>query len=329
MKVLVTGGGGFLGFAIVQLLVQEGYEVVTYSRGSYDALAKLGVTQFQGTLSDYEQLCSAIQGCEAVFHVAAKTGFGGTYDSFHEVNVIGTSNILRACRKYHMHYLIYTSSASVVFDRGSGGIDEHQPYPKIFEAFYPQTKAIAEESVLYASGPELVTCSLRPHLIWGPGDPHYLPKLNDRQQKGKLYLPGKGANLVDHTYIDNAAAAHLQVLEMMQKNPAVVSGKAYFITQDEPMAIRTFIDRLLDCGGLPPISKSIHPRVALLAGWLVQTLFKWFRLNSEPPVTVFLVKQFLMSHWFDISAAKRDFGYIPKVSTEEGMMRLKAWFNTK
>lgn len=323
MKVFVTGGGGFLGFAIVQQLVREGYEVVTYSRGKHEALAKTGIVHHQGSISDFISLKTAMQGCEAVFHVAAKVRLWGNYESFYETNVIGTEHILKACIELRIRYLVYTSSASVIYQGSSEGKNENLPYPEKFDASYPRTKAMAEQLILKANSSKLVTCSLRPHLVWGPGDPHLLPALLARQRRGQLRLPGKKEYLIDTTYVDNAAGAHLQAFKMMQTNPALVAGKAYFLSDDEPVTIRIFINRLLEASGLPPVKKTVNPELALVAGWLFQNIFQLFNISSEPPVTVFLAKQLSQSHWYDISAAKRDFGYSPAVSIDEGMNRLK------
>jgi nucleoside-diphosphate-sugar epimerase len=325
MKVFVTGGGGFLGFAIVQQLAKEGFDVVTYSRVKHEALEKMGIVHHQGSLTDLTSLKAAMHGCEAVFHVAAKTGIWGSYKSFYETNVIGTENVLRTCRELSIPHMVYTSSASVVFRNGSEGKNESLPYPEKFDAYYPQSKAIAERAVIKANGPDLITCSLRPHLVWGPGDPHFLPRLFNRQRKGLLRLLGHEQYRVDTTYVDNAANAHLQALKAMLTNPSSIAGKAYFLSQDEPITIEAFINLLLHTGGLPPVSKTMNPRIAIFAGWLFQNLYKLFSINSEPPLTVFLAKQLSSSHWYDISAAKRDFGYTPAISIDEGMKRLKIW----
>lgn len=325
MKVFVSGGGGFLGQAIVKQLVKEAYEVVSYSRSKYEALEKLGVTHQQGNLTDYEQLKIAMEGCEAVFHAAAKLGIWGSYASFYEANVSGTENILKACLELEIPYLIYTSSPSVVYDGGSEGKDESMPYPSKFDTFYPETKALAEKAVLEANGQSLISCSLRPHLIWGVGDPHFLPRLVERRRKDKLRILGTGKYLLDTTYVENAARAHLQAFDAMRINPESVAGKAYFLSDDEPIAIRMFIDRLLATKGLSPVEKTLHPRIALFAGYLLERTYRLLGIKSEPPITLFLAKQLSSPHWYDISAAKRDFGYEPAVSIDEGMKRLDDW----
>lgn len=325
MKVFVTGGGGFLGLVLVRQLLEAGYEVVTYSRKSYKALDKLGVTHFQGDLVDFPALKRAMNGCEAVFHTAAKVGIWGDYKDFHYINVIGTKHVLGACEELEIRYLVFTSSPSVVYEDKAEGSDESLPYPKKFDAYYPQTKAVAEQEVLNANDASLTTCALRPHLIWGPGDVHFVPRLFEKRRKGKLRLLGAGEHLVDTIYVDNAARAHIQAFEAMLKEPDSVGGKAYFLSQDQPITIQEFMNRLLSTGDLPPVDKTINTRVALFAGWLLQTVYKLFRIKSEPQVTLFVAKQLSSPHWYNISAAKRDFGYKPEVSIDEGMKLLKKW----
>jgi nucleoside-diphosphate-sugar epimerase len=145
------------------------------------------------------------------------------------------------------------------------------------------------------------------------------------QRKRKLRIIGTGEHLIDTIYIDNAALAHVQAFETMLKKPHAIGGKAYFLSQDQPISIREFIDQLLNTAGLPPVRKTMSPRLALFAGWLLPKVYKLFRVKKEPPLSLFVVKHLLNAHWYDISAAKRDFGYVPFISIEEGMRRLKEW----
>jgi nucleoside-diphosphate-sugar epimerase len=326
MKLFVTGGSGFLGLAIVRQLCDKGHEVVTYSRNKHHSLDELGVRQFQGDLSDYGLIKHAMKGCEAVFHVGAKTGLWGKYKDFYLANVLGTENVLQACRELHVKYLIFTSSASVVYNsKNSEGHDENLPYPEKFRAYYPQTKAIAEKLVIASNDALLKTVCLRPHLIWGPEDPHFLPRLFEKSKRGKLRILGSSLNRVDCTYIDNAAKAHLQVLNQLLLNPARVNGKAYFISQDDPIPIAEFINKLLASGELPPVTKRLSPGIARFAGWFLERLHRIFGISTEPVITFFLAQQLSTSHWYDISASKQDFGYSAEVSLEKGMERLREW----
>lgn len=321
--ILVTGGGGFLGSAIVRMLVAGGEAVRTYSRSSYAHLAQLGVEQIQGDLADPQGLVKACRNVEAVFHVAAKPGIWGNYQSFYTPNVVGTRNVIEACRLNDVQRLIYTSSPSVIFDgKDMQGIDESVPYPETFHAHYPRTKALAEQLVLDTARNGLPAVALRPHLIWGPEDNHLVPRILARA--ARLRRVGEGTNLVDTIYIDNAAYAHLLAEATLKDNPAL-SGKVYFISQDCPIALWEMIDLILAAGGKPPVKKSIPPAAAFLAGAVCEGFFKLFQIKKEPPMTRFVARELATSHWFNITAAKKDLGYKPLVSMQEGLRRLAAW----
>ena len=328
MKILVTGGGGFLGFAIVRQLRTQGHEIVSFSRHKYPYLDELGVIQYQGDLLDFELLKQAMEGCVAVFHVAAKVGMWGKFEDFFLINVKGTENVLKACRDQGIRYLVFTSSPSVVFDgKDSEGEDESLPYPKKFTAFYPQTKAMAEQIIKDANDASLKTVSLRPPLIWGPGDQRLLPRLIETAKKGKLRIIGDGSNKVDCIFIENAAKAHTKVLEQMIKDPSPIEGKVFFISQGNPIPMAELINKLLATHGLSPVSNRLSPVIAQFVGRVLETIYRFLGKSSEPIITLFLAQQLSAAHWYDISAAKRDFGYQAAVSIEEGMGQLKDWLS--
>ena len=329
MRALVTGGGGFLGKAIVKLLVERGDEVRSFSRNEHAALKELGVAHFCGELSDTEAVKQAVEGCEIVYHVAAKAGVWGPYEEFYRANVLGTQNVIDACRQYGIRKLVYTSSPSVVFDgTDMEGVDESVPYPDHFEAFYPQTKAEAEQLVLKANDQQLATVALRPHLIWGPEDNHLVPRILDRGAKGALRRIGTRDCLADTIYIDNAALAHLQAADQLDIGSAV-AGNTYFLTQGEPLPIWDIVDRILDAGGIPPVTGTISPKLAYGIGWILEKSYGLLGIKSEPRMTRFVAKELSTAHWFNISAARNDFGYVPHVSFDEGMTRLKDWLSDR
>jgi nucleoside-diphosphate-sugar epimerase len=326
MMALVTGGGGFLGGAIVRRLRDRGDHVHSFSRRRYPELDALGVTQHQGDIADPIAVSRAAAGCDIVFHVAAKAGVGGRYRDYHRANVLGTANILTACRHHGISRLVYTSSPSVVFDgRDMAGVNESVPYPSHYDAAYPQTKAIAERMVLRANGVALATVSLRPHLIWGPGDNHLIPRILARARAGRLHRIGTESKLIDSVYIDNAADAHLLAADHLAPG-SPIAGKTYFITQGEPVPLWDLVNRILHAAGLGPVTRSIPPRLAFGVGWLMEVIYAIFRPHEEPPLTRFMARELTTAHWFDISAARRDLGYEPKVSLEEGLNRLAASF---
>jgi 2-alkyl-3-oxoalkanoate reductase len=325
MKALVTGGGGFLGKAIVKLLRGQGAEVRSFSRSEYPELTALGVEHFRGELADAAAVAGAAQGCDIVFHVAAKAGVWGPYHEFYQTNVVGTRNVIDACRADSIRKLVYTSSPSVVFNgQDMEGVDESVPYPDHFEAFYPQTKAEAEQLVLAANDAELATVALRPHLIWGPEDNHLVPRILERGRNKALRRIGRRPCLVDTLYIDNAALAHMQAAEHLAID-SPVAGKAYFLAQGEPLPVWDVVDRILAAGGLPPVSGSVPTNLAYAIGWLSEKIYTLLRLQGEPRMTRFVARELSTAHWFDLSAARRDFGYQPQVTFDEGMQRLAAW----
>jgi nucleoside-diphosphate-sugar epimerase len=322
MRALVTGGGGFLGGAIVRRLLDRGIEVRSFSRKPHESLTALGVEQRQGDLDDMNAVMEAVEGCDPVFHVAAKAGVWGPFALYYRPNVIGTQYVLQACRLHGVRRLVYTSTPSVVFaGHDIEGGNESLPYPKRFETHYAATKATAEQLVLNSNGPDLATVALRPHLIWGPGDNHLLPRLYDRARKGQLRRVGIVPKRVDTIYVDNAADAHLQAFDRLAPG-APPAGRAYFISQGEPTPLWELIDRLLAAAGLPPVRRTISPGLAYAAGWTLETVYALLSRPEEPRMTRFLARQLSTAHWFDISAARRDLGYSPAVSTEEGLRRL-------
>lgn len=325
MKVLVTGGGGFLGEAIIRQLVARGTQVRSLARNRYPALADLDVEQSAGDLSDPDAVRQAARDCELVYHVAAKAGIWGSFADYWRINVLGTRNVLEACRALGIGRLVYTSSPSVVFDGGDlAGVDERVPYPSRFKAYYPQTKAVAEQEVLAANGPDLATVALRPHLIWGPGDNHLVPRILSKGRSGRLRRIGNAPCLIDSIYIDNAADAHVQAADALD-SASPVAGRAYFLSNDDPRPLWEIVNAILRAGGLPPVTRSVPRGLALTAGALCEQLYRILRLSGEPPMTRFLASELSTSHWFDIRAARRDFGYQPRVSIDEGMERLAAW----
>jgi nucleoside-diphosphate-sugar epimerase len=324
-SVLVTGGSGFLGLAIVRALAARGDRVRSYSRSPHAELQALGIEQICGDIADLQALERACVGMEAVFHTAAKPPPWGRAADYDRTNVLGTQNVIAACRNVRVPRLIHTSTPSVIFDgHDLEGVDESVPYPARHTAAYAATKALAEQRVIAAADDRLRTIVLRPHEIWGPGDPHFVPRIIARA--GRLRRIGNGRNRVDTTYIDNAAEAHLLAADALKTNPGL-SGRVYFISQGDPIPAWDMIDAILRAAGLGPVRGHVPHRLAWTLGLVFEKLYLWLNLSGEPPMTRFVADALAKAHWFDIGAARRDLEYAPKVTTAEGLQRLGAWLN--
>ena len=328
-QVLVTGGGGFLGKAIATQLINRRLKVRSIARGCYPELADIGVDSIRGDLTNIEDVKHVCAGCAVVFHVAGKPGIWGKYEDFHNANVVATENVLTACREMKVPRLVYTSSPSVIFNgKDMENADESAPYPDHYETHYPKTKAIAERLVLAANSQELSTVSLRPHLIWGPGDNHIAPRMVEAARAGRLRIIGENKNKVDAVYVDNAAEAHLLAAERLAPG-SPCAGKAYFISNGDPRPLFDIVNMILVAAGEKPVTQTIPPSIAWAIGACMEFGYNLFGLSGEPKMTRFLASEMSTAHWFNISAARRDLGYEPKISIEEGMNRLAECFKAK
>jgi nucleoside-diphosphate-sugar epimerase len=323
MHCLVTGANGFLGQHLVEHLIARGDRVRAYCRRQSAALEALGVETVPGDIRDASATIAACEGVDTVFHVAAVAGIWGPWKHFYETNTLGTRHIIEGCLRHRVTRLIYTSSPSVTFDgREQCGIDETAPYPKRWLCHYPHTKALAEQEVLAANGRNgLLTCALRPHLIWGPRDRQLVPRVIERARQNRLLRVGDGKNLIDMVYVENAALAHLLAADRLSPG-SPVAGSAYFISQGEPVNCWQWIDELLAMAGAPPIKRAIPTAAAYYVGAALEAAYSLTGKKAEPRMTRFLALQLGKSHYFSIVRAQRDFGYEPRLTTAEGMRRL-------
>ena len=323
LNALVTGAGGFLGLYLVEQLLARGEKVVALARRPSPPLAALGVQTILGDLANPAVAAEACQGVDVVFHAAGKAGIWGPWREYYQSNTLATRNVISACLAAGVPKLVYTSSPSVTFDgRDQSGIDESAPYPTRWLCHYPHSKALAEQEVLAAAKDgKLATCALRPHLIWGPRDQHLIPRLLARARRGELRRVGSGANLIDTIYIENAAAAHLQAADALALD-SPLCGRAYFISQGEPVNCWEWIDEVLALAGLPSVKKSISFRAAWALGASLEAAHAAVFSRREPRMTRFLAAQLAKDHYFNLTRAKKDFSYAPQVSLAEGMKRL-------
>lgn len=325
MKALVTGGAGFLGRYLVEQLLDRGDEVRILTRGDYDFFRQMPVEVIRGDVRDADVDLKACEGIETVFHTAAVPGIWGSWNTYYSNNLQGTERLLQASIEQGVRKFLYTSSPSVIFDNVDHiNRDETVSYPRKYLCHYPHTKALAEQHVLEMHGQGgVATCSIRPHLMWGPRDNHLVPRLLKRASAGKLFQVGDGTNTISVVYVENAAAAHLQAADRLTPD-SHVGGAAYFINEKEPVNLWNWIGQILEFAQLPPVRRHLSHRTAYAIGSVMEGIYRVLQIKSEPTMSRFLANQLSLSHTYRIDRAERDFGYHPIVSYEEGMQRLKA-----
>jgi 2-alkyl-3-oxoalkanoate reductase len=330
MHALVTGGGGFLGAEITRQLRARGDQVTVVGRNAYPAVEALGARCVQMDLTADDDLAPLCEGVDAIFHTAAKAGIWGSRESFFAINVTATQRLVGAARVARVRRFVHTSSPSVIFQRGHQALaarEEECPYPDSYTAFYPETKAVAEQFVLAQNTRGFVVTALRPHYIWGPGDPHLLPRLVERQRKSRLVQVGSDTK-VSFTFVENAAKAHLQACDALDPSAPerAPAGRAYFVTDDEAVDFWAFAKTLLEGLGEGPVRRRVPYPIARAVSAFVAGAWDVLDLAGEPPMTPFVVDQLAHSHWYSSAAAKRDFGYAPEVGHEEALRRTLAAF---
>ncbi len=333
--VFITGASGFIGGKLAERLLVDGRTVRVLARRPLPELARLGAEVVLGDLHDHAALARGCAGATTVFHVAGRVGVWGPAGDFFHVNVEGTRCVVEACQRAGVPRLVHTSSPSVVFNGGDlAGVDESAPLCTEAPCAYPTSKAAAERLLRAANSPTLATISLRPHLVWGPGDQNVVPRVLALARRGRLRIVGAGRNLVDCTHITNVVDAHvlaeraLARCHLLGDNSTACDprGRAYFITNGEPVVLWEWINELLRGLDLPPVTRHVSLRRAYTIGAVLETAWRMLPLRGEPPMTRFVAKELATDHWFNLDAARRDLGYTPRVSMATGTADLLAHY---
>jgi 2-alkyl-3-oxoalkanoate reductase len=324
--VLVTGASGFVGGRLARRLLADGRRVRALARSPLPELEKLGASVVRADVADEAAVRAACAGVDTVFHVAARVGVWGPRAEFERTNIGGARAVVAACRAARVRRLVFTSSPSVVFNnRDLAGVDESRPLGTVFPADYPRTKAEAERIVLAAHAPgEFATCALRPHLVFGPGDRNLVPRVIARARAGRLRIVGDGYNKVDLTHVENVVDAHLLAERALARVDSPAGGRAYFITNGEPVVLWAWINALLRALALPTVTRRLSLPAARRIGAACELAWRVLRLRGEPPMTRFVASELAKDHWFDISAARRDLGYAPRISMAEATAEVVA-----
>lgn len=318
-RVLVTGATGFLGGHVVRALLERGVQVRAMGRSLKPgmALASEGADFCPVDLRDRPATMAACRGVTAVVHAGALSSAWGKYKDFYDINVTGTENVLAGCREHGVARIVYISSPSVMSRHESQvGLDESYPLPERFVSDYSETKALAEKAVRKAQAEGIDTVILRPKAIYGPGDTAIFPRITEAVSRGRFPILGAGDTVTNITHVDDVVQAVLLALES-DKAP----GKVYVITGDEDVNLLDAVRRISDEMGYPPLRRKIPVARAMRIGGLIEDAWRLLRLGGEPPLTRYKVSIMGYSQTYDIGAARRDLGYEPKVTWQEGVDR--------
>jgi nucleoside-diphosphate-sugar epimerase len=302
----------------VERLLAQGRAVTVLGRTPAPDLVARGVRFIRASLDDTAAVEAACAGMTTVFHTAAASASGAATRISYRTNVLGTRALLAGCRRHGVRTFVHTSTPSVVYNgRDLAGADESLPLTTACPSPYPLTKAIAEREVLAANGPELRTVALRPHLIWGVGDPHLVPACSPAPAPAACASSATGRNRVDMVHVENAVDAHLlaeqalTVCNPIGDKPAA-AGRAYFITNDEPVVLWDWINGLLTALGEPPVTRKISLGAATAAGAVCEAAWRLLPLKGEPPMTRFIAAELAKDHWFDLAARPDATSVIPR-----------------
>ena len=318
-NVRVTGASGLLGGAVADLLAAQGHKVRTFQRRR-----GLDGTDFvAGSVSDPDAAARAVEGMDAVIHLAAKVSFTGEWQEFEDTNILGTQILLKAARAAGVRDVVFVSSPSVAhFGEPIAGAGAGTADPARARGFYAASKAEAELLALASNSPDFRVTAIRPHIVWGPGDTQLVERVIDRARSGRLPLLDAGAALIDTTYVDNAAAAIVRGLDRMD----AAQGKALVVTNGQPRPVGELIAGICAAAGVKAPGWSVPGRIARKAGSVIERAWlaagKRGLVHDEPPMTRFLAEQLSTSHWFDQSETRAVLDWTPEVSIEDGMARL-------
>lgn len=333
MKVVITGGLGFVGNQIAQSLrkTTEINEIIAIGRSNQPPPSKIfeGLRYVTCDLSKENLNYPWLKDVDVVFHVAAKAGVGGRYKEYFNANFVATKNLMEGCKSYGIQRFIYTSTPSVVFNNQNiRNGNESLPYLNTQISPYAFTKAKAEKLVLESHRPrEFQTLAIRPHLVWGKGDPHLLPKVINRHRKKRLRIIGFGKNKMDLTHVSNVAHAHICAYRSLKRDSSF-GGKPYFIGQNEPVELWPWLNDLFKGLKMSPLNKSISFKNAYILGWFLEKIWGVSRLGSDPPMTRFVASQLAHDHWFSSSSAKKDLNYEPIINMKDAMEDTLPWLKS-
>ena len=317
----VTGGSGFIGGRLIKRLVADGTRVRALARSERSAAAveALGAEAVRGDLEDPASIATGADGCETAFHLAAHLGDWGPWEEFERANVTGTQNTLAGCARAGVRRFVHCGTeAALMAGEPLVNVDETAPLRPDSKAPYPATKAKAEQAVRAANRDGFETVVLRPRFVWGAGDTTLLPEMIQMIDAGRFAWIGGGDNVTATTHVENVVEG--LVLAAQKGRP----GEAYFVTDSEPAAMREFVTELLATQGVEPPDRSLPAWLAGAIATSSEAAWRLLPLPGSPPLNRFSYWLLTQECTIDISKARRELGYDPVVSKQQGMDELRA-----
>lgn len=320
MNAFVTGGSGFIGTHLLERLGERGDHVWALARSeeSAERVEACGATAVRGDLGDVDVMADGMDGCEIVYHLAAKADRWGSRDAFLEVNVHGTENVIEAARSAGVETLVHTSTEAVLANGDPlRNADESVPYPDSHLGLYPETKAQAERTVLDATDEALRTVAVRPRFVWGPRDETLLEELVGAMEAGQFMWFDGGRYETSTTHVYNTVEGHLLAAEHG------TGGEAYFVTDGPPVEFREFVTALVRTQGVDPPDRSVPTWFARPAATVLEGVWRLLDRSSPPPLDRQVLALIAQEMTVDDSKARSDLGYEPVITREEGLEELR------
>jgi len=317
MKIFITGASGFVGGAVTQALVAD-HHVFAMARSdrSAERVERLGAIAIRSDLATIS--AADLPQVDLVIHAAARAEEWGSYNAFYQANVEGTRNILKAAREGGVLRFIHVGTEAAMYEgQDLENIDESYPYALESSFPYAKTKALAEQLVLAANAPDFQTLSIRPRLVWGPGDQTVLPAVTDMLSKGAFAWVNHGQALTSTTHIDNLV--HAIVLAMDNGK----GGEAYFVSDNEALSYKAFLTQLVATQGLVVPEKNVPAGVLKVLAWLAEKSWAAFRVQSKPPLSRMAAAMLASTCTLNISKAQRELGYSPVKTLAQGFEEMR------